>query len=447
LALCEDYPEESRSLAGARRDLMLLRQIGIRTLRVSIGWDGVEPERDRYDFAFWDAFVGMAGELGITLIPYVAYTPDWSSSGEGREHWKAPPQDPGEFGEIMGLLAARYRSQIRSWELWNEPDNRDYWTGTVEQYAELVRAGASSIRAVDPEIRIVSGGLAGTIEFLEELFAQPELPAALDVINLHSYYETWNPAPLETIPEYVAQAQAIVARHAGGQQLWMAEVGYSNFRQGSRVSEYARARFAYEHTLQFQAVALVRTLALLMASPALSLVAWYELKDPPATDAMIGDVNNRHLGVVFADYRPKPALGALELMARLFGDPFRAVAARVGAGSGAPKSVASAAQVHAFASARGTLLVIAWLATAAPVDGAGPRAQGKPSTDDRRESLRVAVPYGARGVAMEYDELGRSPTPPRLHAVSPDGPAGTLLELDLRAGEVVLIELPIELGG
>jgi glycosyl hydrolase family 39 (putative alpha-L-iduronidase) len=445
LGLCEDYPEESRSLTGARRDLMLLRQIGIQTLRVSMGWDGIEPERDRYDFSFWDEFIAMAGELGITLIPYVAYTPDWSSGDGPAEHWKAPPRDPADFAEIMGLLAARYRSQIRSWELWNEPDNRDYWTGTVEQYAALVRAGASSIRAVDPEIRIVSGGLAGTIEFLSDLFDQPDLPAALDVVNLHSYYETWNPEPLETIPEYVARAQAIVERHAGQQDLWMAEVGYSNYRQGSRVSEYTRARFAHEHTLEFQAVALVRTLALLLGSPALSLVAWYELKDPPATDAMIGDVNNRHLGVVFADYRPKPALRALTLMARLFSDPFQAVDSRIRVRPAGSASLTSAAEVHAFVSARRTLIVIAWLTNAARGSGTGAGAGDEPSTDQRRESLQVTLPYRARGPAVQYDELGRTIDPKRLQAVSVRGQAETLLGLTLRAGDVVLLELPIEL--
>jgi hypothetical protein len=56
---------------------------------------------------------------------------------------------------------------------------------------------------------------------------------------------------------------------------------------------------------------LVRTLALALAHPELALIAWYELKDARASDAVIGDDHNRHLGVAFADYRPKPALEAL----------------------------------------------------------------------------------------------------------------------------------------
>ena len=49
LGLCEDYPEESRSIEEVRRDLALLRQAGVKVLRVSFGWDGIEPERPPRD--------------------------------------------------------------------------------------------------------------------------------------------------------------------------------------------------------------------------------------------------------------------------------------------------------------------------------------------------------------------------------------------------------------
>ncbi|HVZ34024.1 MAG TPA: beta-galactosidase, partial [Polyangiaceae bacterium] len=278
IGLCEDYPEESRSLAGARRDFEVLREMGLHTLRVSLGWDGIEPERGRYDFAFWDEFVKLSEEYEVTLVPYVAYTPEWNSSGTPADFWRRPPRDLDVFAELMARLAQRYRGRIHSWELWNEPDNPQYWLAGAGEYAELARRGAEALRAADPELQVVSGGLAGHIAFLSELFDRFDAGRWFDVINLHSYYETWNPEPLETIPSYVDEAAQIIRRHAGRQAIWMAELGYGNYRAGARVSESTTAHFAHEHTLEYQAVALVRSLSLLLSSGEVSLIAWYELK-------------------------------------------------------------------------------------------------------------------------------------------------------------------------
>jgi glycosyl hydrolase family 39 (putative alpha-L-iduronidase) len=432
IGLCEDYPEESRSLEAARKDFELLRSLGVGTLRVSLGWDAIEPERDRYDLEFWDAFVDMAvREYHLTLIPYVAYTPAWNSDGNDTDYWKTPPRDPAEFGELMGLLARRYAGRIHSWELWNEPDNRDYWLGSAKDYAELARAGAQAIDAVDPSIDVVSGGLAGHTEFLAELFDDWDGARVFDVVNLHAYYETWNPEPLETLPGYVGEAAAIIARHGGRQALWMAEIGYGNYRNGRQVSAQATAVFAYEHTLEYQAVALARSLALLLASP-VSLIAWYELADPPATDGVIGDVNNRHLGVTFADHRPKPAASALAFLARLFADGF----------SGAPSGLRldalafpSELEARAFVTGRHTLVVMAWLRTQAPIGDA--KTGLGDAIDTRHERLRVRGPYRMRDAPTLHDALGNV-----IDQNLPAAPAAALdFELELKGGEVLIAEV------
>lgn len=435
IGLCEDYPEESRSLDGVRSDFEALRVIGVRTLRVSLGWDELEPEPDRYDFTFWDAFVELADGYGITLLPYVAYTPRWNSSGSESDFWRTPPRDLDEFAELMGLLAARYQRQIRSWEIWNEPDNRDYWLGSAAEYAALLRHGAAAVHAVDARLAVVAGGLAGHLEFASALFEQHGVASFIDVVNLHAYYETWNPEPIETLPSYVAEAAELIERHGGGQRLWMAEIGYGNFREGSRVSEATSAHFAHEHTLGYQAVALVRSLALLLSSPSVSLVAWYELKDPPDTDVMIGDVNNRHLGVLFVDRRPKPASAALALMARLFADGFQAWSEAMEVYP--PRSPSSdARQIHVFLSPR-SVIVIGWLSAPAVLPPASPAGA---AVDDRRESVLLRVPHATRAPAVYLDALGRERAPGRHRVRS----GVTELELELRGDDVQIVELPLD---
>ncbi len=413
IGLCEDYPEESRSMDEVRRDIALMASAGIGVLRVSIGWDGLEPARGHYDLTFWDSFFAAMDAARIRVIPYIAYTPRWASSGTGDDFWRYPPVDPQAFGATVGMLARRYRGRVLSWEIWNEPDNRDYWRGSVAQFAELLRVGARAVRAADPSAQVVFGGVAGHPSFVAEVMARPELGDLVDVINAHAYFETWNPVAIESLPRYV-QAFAPVLAH-GARPLWLAEVGYSNYRQGATVSGDVQARFEYEHTLAFQAVALVRTVTLALAQPQVGLLAWYEMKDPRAGAPMIGDENNRHLGVAFSDWRPKPALAALALVQRLFGHGFR----RLDGALRARRQPGSRAEVHAFLTPDGDAVVVAWIPTV------GARAA------DAAEHLSVALAgLTPRGPAHGWDAEGR-PRPARLD------------DLDLRAGDVAVVEVPV----
>jgi hypothetical protein len=430
LGLCEDYPEETRSLDEARRDFELLQAAGVRVLRVSIGWDGVEPERDRYDFGFWDAYVELAGEYGVALLPYVAYTPHWNAAGERDDFWRAPPREPAELGELLGLLAARYRGRIQSWEIWNEPDNRDYWLGSAAQYAELLDLGSRAVRAAAPEARVVFGGLAGGVGFLRELFDRHGAAADVDVVNLHAYYETWNPNPVETIAQYVEEVSAIVQRHGGRQAIWMAEIGYSNHRAPD--GSAGASRYAYEHSLDFQAVMLVRNLALVLSKPEVSLIAWYELKDPRPSDAMIGDDHNRHLGVAFADYRTKPAFDALVSMNGLTASGLRPIDDVLRVAGARPSDL----ELHAWLTGRRSALVIAWLATYPEGAAAAPAG----AEDERQRLVRVRLPYAAGGEIRAFDARGRA----RVAPTALRQPGGAVeLELELRGGDVQILEVPV----
>ncbi|HVU49230.1 MAG TPA: beta-galactosidase [Polyangia bacterium] len=431
IGLCEDYPEESRTLAAARADLDVLAAAGVRTLRVGIGWDDVEPEPGRFEWAFWDAFVDLVvRERGVRLIPYVAYTPRWAARRPEGDFWTSPPRQPAAFGEVVGRLAARYRGRVESWELWNEPDNREYWSGSPAELAALVEAGARSARAASPGVTIVLGGLAAHPRFLDEVFAAGA-GWAFDVVNVHAYFETWSPEPLERIPGLLAEVSEIVRRNGGRQPLWMAEVGYGDHRDGARVSAGVRATFTYEHTPAFQAVALVRTLAEILSSPEVSLTAWYRVRDLTAKTAVIGDDNNRHLGVVRADGAPKPALAALGLMTSLFGAGFAPARAEVRPREGSGPVVA-----RAFRLADGRAVVIAWIPTHPP--GVEPNGASLPAPDPRAAAVDVALALGTAGDGTRLDVTGERPGAP---IAARHQPGGTVLPLDLRAGAVAVVVL------
>lgn len=392
LGLCEDYPEETRSLDAARRDLAVAREVGARVLRVAFGWDAIESERGRYDWSFWDDFVPLAvDEYHVTLIPYVCYTPRWAASDMGENFWRSPPRDALDFENFIRVIATRYRGKIRSWELWNEPDNSAYWLGTTAQFAELVRAGSRGVRAAAPEARVVLGGIAGKTEFLETLFAHEHLAPAVDVVNCHAYYETWHPDPIEALTDYLARCREIIRDYGEHEPLWLAEVGYSTVGPRVEVSASYRARFRGEHTDEAQANALVRTLVLALASGELPALAWYRLNDLPANEAVIGDDNNRHLGLRDTHGAPKPALRAFAELAALFAQPFRPVTTVIRARG----QSADAVRAQAFALRDGRTVVFAWLAH----PGSAP-ATAEPVEDERDAVAAIDLP-GNRSVVFD----------------------------------------------
>lgn len=448
LGLCEDYPEESRSFEVVRKDLALLKAAGVRVLRVSIGWDGLEVEKDRYDWAFWDGFVDLAvRQSGVRLIPYVAYTPRWNATGGSADYWKSPPRDLAELEEVMELLATRYRDTISSWEIWNEPDNRDYWVGSAAEYARLLEAGARGVRRGNPSAAVVSGGIAGGTGFLDEVMTAPA-GRLVDVVNAHAYPETWSPHPIEALPGYVREVARAAEHHGRRRPVWVAEVGYSTYRRGrAAVSEWVGAKFAYEHTAEFQAVALLRTVAVLLATD-VSLIAWYEVKDPPAADEMIGDDNNRHLGVAYADHRPKPALAALRFLAERTERGVAEIATSV-RGAGATPIV-----VRAFRTGDQRLLAFAWIPTHGPegarpvttTDNAAPAAPSPAGSatgeaaDPRQARFSLELAAETRGEVSLHDAAGhvrgsaaatRTPGRTTVHDLEVVGGSITLLTASL----------------
>lgn len=402
LGLCEDYPEESTTLELIRADMELLKRSGIDVLRISFGWDGVEGAEDEYDWLFWDEFVRMAvDDYGITLIPYIAYTPAWNSTNDDPDHfWHYPPKDYEEFGEFVFDLVTRYKDRIKSWELWNEPDIWIFWAGTQEEYAKLLRTGSDAVRRADPTAKVVMGGIAHDPEWLRTLLRDHAVSSAVDVFNMHNYYETWQGLPMEAIADYVNTVYDIVQTYGDGKPIWMAEVGYSSYRSGARVSDSYSARYAYEHTAAYQAVDLVRRLATVLATEKLSAIAWYEVKDLPPVGETIGDVNNRHLGVARANHEPKPAERALRFFLELTAEPMQSIDGE----AAVTRPAASESHVHAFEQEDGDVLVFAWLQTHVPGDGPGPEAGD--ARDERTEDVTITVPRVLTGRVRAFDAVG-----------------------------------------
>src|SRR4051812_48189193 len=109
-----------------------------------VAWPDLEPRKNEWHFETLDRYVSLAEEHHTELLLVLGLTPQWASA---RPREKSPYQ-PGNAAEPKNLedwrafvktVANRYKGKIRAYEIWNEPDLKQTWTGSVDQMVALTR--------------------------------------------------------------------------------------------------------------------------------------------------------------------------------------------------------------------------------------------------------------------------------------------------------------------
>lgn len=405
-AIGDDYFDGRDTRTRVQRHLRIANELGVHYLRCAFSWNGIEPERGRYDFRFWDMLVDESAKAGIELIPYVAYTPEWAAR-EKKNFWQQPPADPKTFAAFMERLATRYRGRIHSWELWNEPDNRDYWQGSADEFAAMVIPAAQAIRRADPSAKLVLGGMSyGAGEFFQQLMSRNRIAQDFDLVAMHAYPETWHESRAEEVfQEELPRMHDVANSTANHPSFWLNEMGYADYRYDpSHASVYGtNTYYTYEHTARYAADFLMKSFLMTAASGDVSLAGWYRIDDFAETDPrMSADKVNDHLGIERSNHARKPAFYAFRLFNHLLSKPFRVVdsTASVTASRG------SQAVVHTFLRDDGRVVVAGWLRSSTYDEV--PVHTGE-VMDRRRENVNIALPCPAATVT-NYDALGNHST-------------------------------------
>ncbi|HWR14619.1 MAG TPA: beta-galactosidase [Terriglobales bacterium] len=360
-AVADDYFDGTSSRERVRRHMQVAQQVGAKYLRCSFTWNAIENQRGKYNWKFWDMLVDEAERTNIKLIPYVAYTPEWAA-GTPDQFWKRPPTDPKFYADTMYQVARRYRGRIHSWEIWNEPDIEEYWMGSTERFAELVRLAAAAIRKADPNATLVLAGMSkGPSPFFRELIEKYDVEKLVDVIAMHGYPESWLEERAETVHQsWVDKMADLLEADGARQDLWLNEIGYADYRfSPTLANKYGvTAPFPHEHTPQYAATALFKAQVMALASGKVTLTGWYRIDDfDPKTTTFSDDHVNFHLGLL--DYRGKrkPTFYALRYFNKLFDKPSRALAARTLSSA----AMESNAVVNVIERADDRVVVVAWL--------------------------------------------------------------------------------------
>lgn len=209
-----------------------IKDAGIKWVRCGAGctaldWGAVEKERGVFDWKGADAEVntGTSGE-GVDLLPIFGYTPKWASSGPNGETGY-PPKDLRDWSDFVYRMVDRYKHNVKYWEVWNEPDI-GFWSGTIQQYADLLKSACVAAKKADPECRIVFGGTAGVnLPFIERVY-QNGGKYYFDVMAVHPYQwgDTFND---EWFAGQLRDLYRLMRKYGDGhKEIWLTEFGWSS---------------------------------------------------------------------------------------------------------------------------------------------------------------------------------------------------------------------------
>jgi hypothetical protein len=279
------YGGDAGGLALMERAARMARDAGVKWSREDFSWGRIEPRRGQFNWSYYDNLLACARRNGISVYAIVGYWTAWTKpyTSEGVE----------DYVRFLRVLVGHYRNQIHQWEIWNEP-NIFFWDGPKDLYAELLTKSYAAIKETDPGAQVLGLSTAGIdTKFIARML---ELKAPFDILTIHPYRTRLNDRVF--IEDLKAVSEQVKRPDGSHPPVWLTEMGWATHQPHNTVHQ----DFA-PTTLRAQAQLIARSYLCAIVSGVEPRTFWYDFRndgdDPIYFEAQ--------MGVVYNDFRPKPA--------------------------------------------------------------------------------------------------------------------------------------------
>jgi polysaccharide biosynthesis protein PslG len=172
-----------------QRTLQLVREMGATTIVEFFPWAYAESQEGVYNWFSFDRIVRNAHNQGLKIIARMGLVPAWARPPEYEQRTTLntlPQESYDEFARFVAIFAERYAGDIDHIIIWNEPNLAFEWgyaSVDPSAYVRLLQAVYAPAHEANPNVEILAGALAPTIE--------PEgSPNGLyDILYLQAMYE------------------------------------------------------------------------------------------------------------------------------------------------------------------------------------------------------------------------------------------------------------------
>lgn len=242
-------------------------QLGVGWIKVQISWKDMQPDGPGQSNEIFlrvvEQHIEDANRRGFDVLVSVAKAPLWARSNQFED---GPPDNPQHLADFLTLLLneinpgtrledrAAYGEYIDAVEIWNEPNLRREWQGTLPfsgaGYMQLFAPAYQAVRAYSATMPIITAGLAPTSDtdaslddrtYLQQMF-DAGLGRYPDVsIGVHPYSwanppdatccgtQGWDDNPHFFFADNMRDYRAVRDRAGGTQAFWITEFGYASW--------------------------------------------------------------------------------------------------------------------------------------------------------------------------------------------------------------------------
>ncbi len=354
----------------------LVQNSGSKIVRIPVPWGWFELEgKGKTPAWFWpqlDDQINQARDAGQKVLITFFSTPCWATVaysrksctqsvlGAGSWNFNMPPASATDYATALARIASRYqanaqtRNVVIAYEIWNEPNIITFWANTKRRtvpyeyndgyrfhvdsasaraYTQLLIAAYQSVKSVNPKLKVIAGGIAGSdTYFLDEMY-QAGAKDHFDAISFHPYPDVIQAERhpyygraanandcinLSAIPtagcfkEAVEAMRSKVLSYGDNKPFWFTEFGISSTPDWGGAGKTGHSVSAAE---QAQADEVYKMIHLIKSWDFVETAIWYEFINRPAQDDYASNIWAQvepYFGLYREDTSSKPVLAAYQ---------------------------------------------------------------------------------------------------------------------------------------
>ncbi|MBU1076645.1 MAG: beta-galactosidase [Spirochaetes bacterium] len=284
----------------------LMKEAGIDWVRMDFLWGDIEPEKGNFVFEKYDYIVNLLRASNINILGILEYNPNWRKAT-----WNAAPERE-LYVLYAGQVVEHFKDRVKHWEVWNEPDDKTYWEpqDRMEAYSRLLKDTYTVLKVIDPECKVVMGGVSMTIAVSLDRIYKNAGKEYFDIVNVHPFVNPLLPNRVQILQGIYQGIRRVMKKHGDADKdIWFTELGSPGVKEPDKNNGWW---MGISPTRGQQARWLTQAYSVALKFKGVKKIFWAFFRD--TIDHFHNGVDS--FGLVEEDFTPKPSFEAYKKMTR-----------------------------------------------------------------------------------------------------------------------------------